>query len=90
MLYSLLTEDSLCNFKFDFKFAKVAKYLQMRGNPVNEWNIIKIKILVMYLKVTNLVAAANICSAMEREPISKNRVSPKNVRSREKQWFYFF
>jgi hypothetical protein len=34
MLYSLLTEDSLCNFKFDFKFAKVAKYLQMREGKI--------------------------------------------------------
>ncbi|MDR3327581.1 MAG: hypothetical protein LBT04_05580 [Prevotellaceae bacterium] len=30
----------------------------------------------------SVASANNICSAMEREPISKNRVSPKNVRSR--------
>jgi hypothetical protein len=32
---------------------------------------------------TKSVADANICNAMERETISKNRVSPKNDRSRE-------
>jgi hypothetical protein len=36
----------------------------------------------MYQSFTKTVASANSSSAMERATISKNRVSPKNDRSR--------